>query len=84
MTFTANQKTILDNFLANSKALASDEQKFLVRTNIFKSYQNGHQWYNNFHSFWVKTKEEAFAMKETLETMGVRVTLKTALGYDVK
>lgn len=84
MTFTNTQKATLNTFLANSKALAPDEQKFVVRTNIFKCYQNGHQWFNNFHSFWVKTKEEAFAMKETLEAMGVRVTLKTALGYDVK
>ena len=84
MTFTTEQKATLNTILENSNKLNEFERKFLVRTNIFKCYQNGHQWFNNFHSFWVQTKEEAFALKATLEAMGVRVTLKTALGYDVK
>ena len=84
MTFTTEQKATLNTILENSNKLNEFERKFVVRTNIFKCYQNGHQWYNNFHSFWVTTKEEAFALKVTLEAMGVRVTLKTSLGYDVK
>ena len=84
MTFTTEQKATLNTILENSNNLDDANRNYVVRTNIFKCYQNGHQWFNNFHSFWVQTKEEAFNLKETLEAMGVRVTLKTSLGYDVK
>lgn len=84
MKFTDTQKEILNSMLEKSKALNSNEQKFVVQTNIFKCYQNGHQWFNNFHSFWTATKEDALATAKVLNDMGVHTKVKTHLGYDVK
>ena len=82
--YTSEQITYFEELLENSQRVAdNNEQKFVVQTNIFKCYQNGHQWLNNFHSFWFANKEDALKARDTLRAMGVSANAKTSLGYYV-